>query len=194
MNVYDFDNTIYRGDATKDFYRFCLKKHPCIIRKLPTQIFGFISDKMGKMDRTEFKERFFSFLQVIKIDKTLLDEFWDRKEKNIEKWYLQQRNDDDVVITASPEFLIFPVCERLGIKHLIATRIDLETGKCDGANCHGEEKVKRFLETFKDTTVDKFYSDSLSDAPMAKISTNSFLVKKGEIIEWIPYSDTTVSP
>ena len=28
MNVYDFDKTIYRGDSTMDFWRYCLKRYP----------------------------------------------------------------------------------------------------------------------------------------------------------------------
>ena len=28
MNVYDFDGTIYDGDSTFDFYKYCMKKHP----------------------------------------------------------------------------------------------------------------------------------------------------------------------
>lgn len=27
VNVYDFDGTIYDGDSTIDFYKFCLKKY-----------------------------------------------------------------------------------------------------------------------------------------------------------------------
>ena len=38
MNVYDFDKTIYRGDSTKDFYFFLLRRHPVLIRYLPKQI------------------------------------------------------------------------------------------------------------------------------------------------------------
>ena len=32
MNVYDFDKTIYKGDSTLDFYFFCLRKKPIIIK------------------------------------------------------------------------------------------------------------------------------------------------------------------
>ena len=28
MNVYDFDNTIYRGDSSVDFFRHCAVKYP----------------------------------------------------------------------------------------------------------------------------------------------------------------------
>lgn len=31
MNIYDFDETIYDSDSTKDFYFYCLKKYPKIL-------------------------------------------------------------------------------------------------------------------------------------------------------------------
>ena len=62
MNVYDFDKTIYRGDSTKDFYFFLLRRHPVLIRYLPKQIMGFLRHLSGKYTKTEWKEAFFSFL------------------------------------------------------------------------------------------------------------------------------------
>ena len=42
MNVYDFDNTIYKGDSTADFFIFCLRKHPKIVLVFPKIIGGVI--------------------------------------------------------------------------------------------------------------------------------------------------------
>ncbi len=30
IDVYDFDGTIYDGDSTVDFTRFCLRRHPAV--------------------------------------------------------------------------------------------------------------------------------------------------------------------
>ena len=35
MNVYDFDETIYNGDSTRDFVKWCMKKHPKALLSLP---------------------------------------------------------------------------------------------------------------------------------------------------------------
>ena len=35
MTVYDFDNTIYRGESSIDFFRFCLRRKPSLVRFLP---------------------------------------------------------------------------------------------------------------------------------------------------------------
>ena len=34
MNVYDFDNTIYKGDSTADFIIWCVKRKPQLAFKL----------------------------------------------------------------------------------------------------------------------------------------------------------------
>ena len=60
MNVYDFDKTIYDGDSTVDFYFFCLKQTPKMLKYLPYQGFSFIKYLFGFIDKTHFKEKFFS--------------------------------------------------------------------------------------------------------------------------------------
>lgn len=35
IDVYDFDGTIYDGDSTVDFTRFCLRRHPGVLAGLP---------------------------------------------------------------------------------------------------------------------------------------------------------------
>ena len=80
--------------------------------------------------------------------------------------------------------MLKPICEKLGIKHLIASRVDPKTGKYSGENCHGKEKVRRFYEIFGKTEVDEFYSDSHSDEPMAKIAKKAFLVKGEAVSPW----------
>ena len=36
MNIYDFDGTLYDGDSTFDFILYSLKKHPSLLRFLPS--------------------------------------------------------------------------------------------------------------------------------------------------------------
>ena len=35
VDVYDFDGTIYDGDSTVDYVRFCLRRHPRMLCALP---------------------------------------------------------------------------------------------------------------------------------------------------------------
>ena len=58
-------------------------------------------------------------------------------------------------------------------------------GNFESLNCYGKEKVKRFMEAFGNRSIDYFYSDSISDEPMARLADNAFLVKNGKIKEWM---------
>ena len=42
--------------------------------------------------------------------------FWDSRIDRIFPWYINRRRDDDLVISASPDFLIGEACRRLGIR------------------------------------------------------------------------------
>ena len=98
-------------------------------------------------------------------------------------WYMAQRRPDDLVISASPEFLLRPVADRLGFA-LIASRVDPATGRTEGLNCHGEEKLRRFRARYGDAPVERFYSDSLSDAPMARAAREAFMIRRGTVLPW----------
>lgn len=65
INGYDFDKTIYDGDSSVDFYKFCLKKNKKVLLMLPIQIYGLILYILGIIEKTKFKEYVFSFLKKI---------------------------------------------------------------------------------------------------------------------------------
>lgn len=183
MNVYDFDGTIYRGDSTIDFWLFSISKDPLLIRYLPNAAAGFLLYKLGRISRTEFKERFFSFLKGIRDPEKKVRMFYEKKRGRIKKWYIERKKESDVIISASPEFLLSAFCEELDV-YLIASEVDIRSGRFIGPNCRGEEKVRRFRSMFGDVSPDEFYSDSYSDAPMAEISKKAFYVKNEKIMQW----------
>ncbi|MEA4915070.1 MAG: haloacid dehalogenase-like hydrolase [Christensenella sp.] len=184
MNAYDFDHCIYAGDCTIDFYRFCLRRKPALLRYLPRQIWGFLLFAFAFISKTEFKERFFCFLQGVDDLQNALDAFWATNKEKIYGWFFERRSDNELIISASPEFLLQPVCKMLGVQRLIASRVDPQTGKFTGENCYGAEKPKRLLEELGTSAVETFYSDSLSDSPMAQIAQTSYIVRKGELTPW----------
>lgn len=186
MNVYDFDKTIYQKDSTLAFYFFCLRRDPRLLRFLPAQAWYYLLYRLHAVSKKRCKEKFFSFLRGIgDVDAAVLC-FWDKSIAHISTWYSSQRRPDDVIISASPAFLLHPLCERLHIRHLICTEVDKKSGAFRSENCYGEEKVKRFRERFGEAEIARFYSDSRSDAPMARIAKEAFLVKKGRMLPWDP--------
>lgn len=183
MNVYDFDKTIYNGDSTVDFYIYCIKISPRLLIFLPGQILALLKYIFKIHSKTEFKEQFFAFLNGIKNIDDYVFNFWTKHDKKIASWYVSQKESTDVVISASPEFLLKPITQKLGID-LIASLVCSKTGKYTGLNCYGEEKVKRFLKKYPDAVIQNFYSDSHSDEHMSKIAKKSYLVTNGKINNW----------
>jgi HAD superfamily phosphoserine phosphatase-like hydrolase len=184
VNAYDFDNTIFRGDSTARFLTFLLRKKPALTRYVFVWAGAAAKYVLRLTDKTHMKQKIYSvFARVEDID-ALVDEFWRHNASRVKKFYLQRRRTDDIIISASPEFLLRGICADLGVGLLIASRVDPLTGGYDGANCHGKEKVRRLREEAQDVAIGEFYSDSHSDEPMARIAKKAYIVKGDRILDW----------
>ncbi len=184
MNVYDFDKTIYRGDSTAGLVLYCFQKRPLCLLSLPrTGICGLLY-LLGIMKKKTFKQNLFHMFAYIPDSREVIEAFIASHKDHIKEWYLRQQKEDDVIISASPEFLIIPFCRALGIDAVMASPVELSTGRYRGENCHGEEKVKRFFKVFPDGKIDEFYSDSYSDAPLAGLAAKAYLVKGDILKDW----------
>lgn len=185
LDIFDFDDTLYNGDSTIDFYVFNLKQNFGLIRYLPIQVSYYIMYKLRIVKKTKFKEEFFSFLKGIKNVDEKVKLFWEENSNKIRINMLKNCKNKIVVISASPDFLLENICKKIKIEKLIASNVDKKTGKFNSENCYGEEKVKRLNMEIDNYIIENFYSDSLSDKPLAKLSKKNYLIKKGEIKEWI---------
>ncbi|WP_170213102.1 haloacid dehalogenase-like hydrolase [Catellatospora citrea] len=178
IDVFDFDHTIYDGDASRDFLLYCLRTQPGAWRELPRQVWAAGLFTVGLLSRDRFKERSFAVLKRLPDPAAVVGEFWAQHRHKVAKWYLAQHKAHDVIISASPEFLLAPVVTELG-GVLIGTRIDPVTGSLAGHNCRGEEKVRRLRAVEPDAVVDRAYSDSLTDLPILLLAKQPFLVRNG---------------
>lgn len=190
MNVYDFDNTIYDGDSTIDFYAFCISRDPSLLRFAPAQALALFRYSVGFLDKDGLKENFYSYLRGIKDIDREVRLFWDKNYKRIKPFYYVLHRPDDVVVSASACFLLSDICARLGIRRLIASEVDIKTGRLLSANCRGAEKLKRLRSAFPNDKIDNFYSDSLSDEPVAKAAAAAYIVKKNDMIDWRAYANS----
>ncbi len=186
MNVFDFDKTIFHGDSTAKFYKYALVHYPKTWLHVPSMICAFSSYYIFKKGtKTQMKERFYKFLTAIPDIDRAVEDFWNKNYDGIFDWYKKVHKETDVVISASPEFLLEGVCKKLGVEKMMASRVDKNTGKYFGENCHGEEKVRCFYEAYHDGEIDEFYSDSVSDAPLARLAKKAFVINpKGEVLDW----------
>ena len=184
MNVYDFDNTIYRGDSTVGLVLYLFSHRPECLKSVPrTAWYGLLYGLRIK-DKLTFKKNLYHMFTYIPDMEKVTDEYVHSHLYRIKPWYKAQQREDDIVISASPEFLIQRFCDAIGIRTVMASRVDLRTGEYDGLNCHGEEKVRRLHAVMPDAHIDEFYSDSYSDDPLAKLADRAWLVKGDRRIPW----------
>ena len=183
MNVFDFDKTIFDGDSTVRFFFFALKRHLKILLDVPgigLAAMKYYTFRIG--NKTQFKERMYRFLKRCDTENDV-KAFWDENIGGIKAFYREIHRDDDVIISASPEFLLKPLEARRHIT-VIASKVSPLDGKTDGLNCYHAEKVRRFREVFPDGQMEAFYSDSYSDEPLALLAERAYIVDGDELIDW----------
>ena len=184
MNVYDFDNTILRGDSSVLFFFWCLRHTPRMWLDIPAQAGNGLLFLLKLRPKQAFKQRMFHYLALIGDVDAAVAAFWVDNLPRVKAWYRAAHREDDVVISASPEFLIRPACDALGIKHVLGSPVDKRTGVFQGPNCHGREKVVRFRAAFPGAEIDTFYSDSHSDDPLAALAREAVLVRGEQLLPW----------
>ena len=184
-NVYDFDKTIIRTDSGFAFFFFCLRRHFFrLLPQLPRLGIELIRFAAARKFGRPLKGDFYRFIQSLPDWQEEVRLFWKEKaDKLLNPWYLEQLRPDDIIISCTADFLLRPLCEQLGIR-LIGTRVCTESHRLKGLSCYGEEKVRRLREKYGDIKVGDFYSDSLSDTPLARLAKRAWFVKGDDIFPW----------
>ena len=178
MDIYDFDGTLYKGDSTADFFTWCLRHHPRIVSTLPrTCVAAIACFGLHVIDKTRFKSALYRFLPLVPDIDSELVRFWEKHERNITGPC--HAKPGDLVISASPEFLLRDVCKKRGLE-LIASQVDPHTGQLLGPNCSGTQKIVRLHERYQGVCVERFFSDSHNDDPLASIADKAYMVNIGK--------------
>lgn len=192
VNVYDFDHTIYQGDASVHFIIYCLSHNIKLWKYLPMQALALLKYVFGLYNRKQVKQAAFSFLTELKDVNSAVTTFWEIHRKNIKSWYITQQQENDVIISASPKFLLEPIAKQLGIRTLLATEMDPLTGKIRGQNCRGVEKLRRLQRHNDNLVIENCYSDSLSDKPLMQTARHAYVVQKHTITSLADYKPPRV--
>lgn len=190
VDIYDFDKTIVPFDSGSLFIGYCVLHYPWIILYLPIMVVAFILMLIKVITFTNFKKVCFMFLPFIPKEKAVKG-FWNRHEKQVHTWF-KDKPRHAIVISASPDFLLEEISNRLGFDTLICTRHNSKTGAIIGENCRGEEKVRRLYEIFDKDSIEvvDVYSDSLKhDKHIFALATNQcYHIVKSQKIPF-KYSD-----
>lgn len=180
MNVYDFDNTLYDGESTFDFFLFCLKRRPRLLRWLASVLVGLVRYKMRLLSREGLKtlaeRNMFGLLHACPDYAELVEQFWNKNISKIKPFYSFVRRADDVVLTASFDFLIEPCMRRMGIQTYVCSSADLEKGQITRL-CFRENKPACLEEVCPGAALHAFYTDSLNDLPLLRRAEKAYLVR-----------------
>ena len=193
MNVYDFDGTIFPTDCSIDFFIWCMKRHPKLCFTFaPKVVINLIKRKMGKMPEYLMQREFFCYLTLIDDFDEQIERYWDKNEKKIAPWYLKQKRPDDLIISASPECIIGPIANRLGV-NFMATEFNRKYGVFLNNLMYAQEKA-RYIFDHGFPKIDNFYSDSLADTPLALCAEKAYLVKdKAQtVVDWPELDEETL--
>ncbi|MBE6818953.1 MAG: phosphoserine phosphatase [Ruminococcaceae bacterium] len=193
MNVYDFDGTIYCKNSTVDFAFWCMNRHPSLYVTYSFKVLkAFILYKRGVIPNHKFLRRLFSFLTKVDDFDVQIERYWDKNESRISAWYLAQKRADDLIISASPACIIAPIAKRLGV-NFVASEYDRESGVFVHNLMYAKEKA-RYIYDQGFPKIDNFYSDSLSDTPLALCAEKAYLVTDyaSTVTDWPPLDEETV--
>ena len=130
------------------------------------------------------QRRLFSYLTLVDDFDVQIEKYWDKNEKKIAPWYLAQKKDDDLIISASPTAIIEPIANRLGVR-FVASEFDIKYGVFTNNLMYAKEKARYIIDQGF-PMIDNFYSDSLADTPIALLAEKAHFVsdKASKVSDW----------
>lgn len=157
--VFDFDGTIIHGDSTTAFCRAevpAARLVPAILRTAPRLAFyplslaartqlkeSLLTALFGGREADEFRSRTAEWARAV-LPGMVRPDALERL-----RWH-QDEGHRVVLASGSLELLLEPWAAAIGVGDVLATRLEVRegrlTGRLDGPNCYGPEKVVRLRE------------------------------------------------
>ena len=185
---FDFDGTVTRSDSLLAIIRFAKGRI--------SFLFGFgllspwiIGMKLGLITNSYAKQKvliyFFGNSKLAEFNEMCKKFVHEQLPALIREKALQEINQllknqfEVVIVTASPENYVRLWCEQNGLS-CIGTRLETKdgflTGKLNGKNCYGIEKVERILKYYNLSDYQEIlaYGDSSGDLPMLNLAVRAF--------------------
>lgn len=190
--VFDFDKTLFNKDSIIEFTKYIYTQRPYLSFFILIQLFWLLFYWFRIISTKSFQQKFFGYLMFIseKKIKSYIDSFWkihfpvNFSSKLLER--IEQFNTENiitVVVSASPNFLVQPLKNKLSVDYVITTNFELHLKKylIKGENCRGLEKIKRLKQLFNenDFIILEAYSDNKDDMELLKLANKGFIINKG---------------
>ena len=185
--VYDFDKTLTYKDTIFGFFKAVANRDIFYFPKLFVYFSFMVFAKLGFISNTTLKE--YGIKLFLKgVSKTTLDKKATLYAKTIKTNSLYRKvidrdEDEDIyIISASFSEYISKLFKK-NIK-IISSKIIYKDNKVEklGFNCYKDSKIEALKEQGI-TRIDRFYTDSMADFEVAKISKRIFVVKGDEVTE-----------
>lgn len=185
---FDFDGTISTKDSLLEFIKYC-KGRPAFYFGFLLHLPVLVAFKLKLLSNHRAKEimlqHFFGNMPVEEFEHRCLDFSRDEIPRMIrpKAWKeirkLQEAGAEIVIVSASPQDWLCHWCKGAGVA-CIATRLAVNerriSGKIEGLNCHGREKVRRIRETYDLEGFSQIYcyGDTPGDRHMLSLGTCRF--------------------
>ena len=181
MKVFDFDNTIYDGESSIDFFLFCLTKKPSLIKYLPLVIKMAILYKLKKLPLNKLTEVAYKVMNIVIENEAnyekFIKEFWRINKKKLRLDFLKMIKNEDVIISATPKLLLNGISDYFNTSNIYGTEFDFKN-KESLYICYGENKLTLLKEKYPDLHIDEVYTDSYSDLPLINQADKAYIVNK----------------
>ncbi|WP_291647840.1 HAD-IB family hydrolase [Clostridium sp.] len=208
LAIFDVDYTITKKETLMQLYKYVIKKDIRNIKFLPRALYSGIMYSIKVYDEKRVKESFLKFIDGIDENDLaiLVKNFYSDVLENIlykdaikMMKNLKSQGYKVYLISASPEFYLREFYAIKEVDMVIGTKFTIDSGKfirkMEGANCKGEEKVRRLNEVLEKENIkvdfknSYMFSDSLSDKPLLDLVGNAYLInykKKNsfEVLRW----------
>ncbi len=202
LAVFDLDSTLTMKDTYLDFLIRFLLSH---LSRMPRTIalpFDVARFKLGQRDNCWLKQRFLNAIlggvrrdEVDEFSRRFVDDLFVRgmRDSAISRLAEHQKAGDRVIlVTASFDFYVRYLAQKLGIEEVIATGAEWKdealTGKLAGQNCYGVEKLRRLDLALGDSRDEYFvtaYSDHHSDMELMRWADKAVVVSPTSKLEQI---------
>ena len=185
---FDFDGTITKTDSMLEFARFS-SNHVCYLFGMFIISPWLITMKLGLVSKRKAKEKLLTYFfghaeletfnsKCISFNEKILPSLIKKEAIAAIKNHLDL-NTTVVIVSASAENWVAPWCLRNNLR-FICTKLQVKdnkiTGKLEGENCNGAEKVSRIKQLFNlaDYNIIYCYGDTNGDKMMLQLATHPF--------------------
>ena len=196
--VFDVDGTLTVRDCVVPFTRRVAGTSRLLrgMLRQPKRIFSVLRSRDRDAVKAVFSEIAFTGIDAVDLENEAIAfanevyNGWMREDVAHRFRWHQEQGHVVVLVSASFDTYLAPLGDLLEADAVLCTRLEIAdgvaTGRLDGPNCRGAEKVRRIAQWCEESgltleSVEYAYGDSTGDREMLELARHSFFVAKEEL-------------